>query len=105
MKILVIFLLIFGAILIGGCVQNSQNIDSGLGGSYSCVYESRHTGCGGKGWSEWKAECYAFNMDDYKEGWTPEKVCGKYAGSDTDCGGGCCIGIEYRNNTLSRNGC
>lgn len=86
-------------VVLSGCSESSES------GSYSCTYESRHTGCGGVGWSEWKAECFAFNMDDYKEGWTPETVCGKYTGSNTNCEQSCCIDIEYRNNTLSTNAC
>ena len=95
MKIIAICCILI-SLMIYGCSESSM---------YSCNYESRHSGCGGKGWSEWKSECYPFNMDDYKEGWTPEKVCQKYSGSDTKCGESCCDYIEYRNNKLSGGGC
>jgi len=103
--LLIVILIALVAIAISFFLLQGLNWVPSESGSYSCSYESRHTGCGGKEWSEWKAECYAFNMDDYKEGWTPEKVCGKYTGSDTNCEGGCCIDIEYMNNKLSRDRC
>jgi hypothetical protein len=78
----------------------------GDGGSlYCCAYESRSTGCGGVGWSDWAAESFTFNIDDYIEGWTPEQVCGKFSGSDTECSATCCIDVEYRSNTLSGGAC
>ncbi len=83
-------------IVLSGCSES---------GSYSCTYESRRTGCGGTGWTKWETECFAFNMDDYKDEWTPEMVCEAYTGSDTKCEQSCCIYIEYRNNILSTNGC
>lgn len=96
MRTYALFSLLFLLIIISGCSENT---------SYSCTYESRHTGCGGKEWTIWVKDCVAFNMDDYKEGWTPEKVCEKYSGTDTNCGGGCCIEIEYRNNMISKGTC
>jgi hypothetical protein len=96
MKQFSILILILSSFILFGCTENS---------TYSCIYESRHTGCGGKEWTEWGTECNAFNMDNYKEDWTPEKVCQKYSGTDTNCGGGCCIEIEYRNNQLSKSSC
>jgi len=96
MKIMIAICFMLISIMIYGCSESS---------SYSCNYESRHTGCGGKTWTSWEKGCYAFNIDDYKEGWTPEKVCGKFSGSDTECGGGCCIYTEYRDNEISRGGC
>jgi hypothetical protein len=89
-----IFFLIF--LVLFGCVEE---------GYYTCTYEERHTGCGGKGWTDWKSECINIDMDDYKEGWTPQKVCGKYSGSDTNCGGSCCIYIQYQNNRVSPGEC
>ena len=93
--ILLISFLILITVL-SGCIESE---------SYSCSYESRRTGCGGKGWSTWESECFEFNMDDYKDEWTPQMVCKKYTGSDTSCGGSCCVYIEYRDNSLSTNGC
>jgi hypothetical protein len=81
---------------------------AGCGGDdsiYCVTYESRHTGCGGAGWSDWEPDHYEFNMDDYKEGWTPEDVRDKFTGTATNCGGGCCIEIEYLNAQLSDGGC
>jgi hypothetical protein len=75
------------------------------GGTYCCTYESRHTGCGGVGWSDWESESYEFNIDDYVEGWTPELVCDKFTGSDTECSATCCINTEYRSNTLADGTC
>ncbi len=85
-------------VLIAGCGISS-------GGMYSCSYESRHTGCGAKGWTDWEEKCENINMDNYREDWTPEKVCGKYSGSDTNCGESCCIYVEYRNTDISRGKC
>ena len=97
----IFFLLIcFGAIsiasFIAGCEEDTV---------YHCTYEVRSTGCGGKGWGPWKTECFQFDIEDYKEDWTPEKVCNQFKGSDTHCGGGCCIYVEYRNNRLSHGEC
>ena len=89
-------LIVACAMVITSCSQGS---------TYCCTYESRHTGCGGVGWSQWETEYYEFDIDDYKEGWTPEQVCNKFTGSDTECGGGCCIEVQYRNNRLSSGGC
>ena len=75
------------------------------GGVYACNYESRYTGCGGVGWSDWETECYEFNIDDYLEDWTPERVCNKFTGTDTECGGGCCIEVQYQNTELSSGSC
>jgi hypothetical protein len=85
-------------VLVAGCLDDK-------GGTYCCRYEERHTGCGGAGWSDWEKATFSFNIDDYKEGWTPERICDQYSGSDTSCGGGCCISIQYRNNQLSGGSC
>jgi hypothetical protein len=85
-------------VFMAGCLEDD-------GGSYCCRYEERHTGCGGAGWSDWEKGAFSFNIDDYREGWTPEKVCDKFTGSDTSCGGGCCITIQYRNNQLTSGSC
>jgi hypothetical protein len=77
----------------------------GGGGQQHCSYESRHTACGGSGWGNWTTECYAFNLDDYKEGWTAERVCQKFSGSDSECSTTCCIYVEYRNSTVGSGGC
>jgi len=26
-------------------------------------------------WKEWQSEQFEFNLDDYKEGWSAERVC------------------------------
>jgi hypothetical protein len=84
------------AMVITGCADDSIH----------CVtYETRHTGCGGVGWSEWTTEHYEFNMDDYQDGWTPEDVRDKFTGSKTECGGGCCIEVQYQNAQVSSGGC
>ncbi len=88
-----------------GCGDILGGSGDGSGGTYACSYESRSSGCGGVGWSDWTAQCYQFNIDDYQEGWTPERVCNKYTGSDTECGGSCCIYVEYRNTTLKSGTC
>ncbi len=77
----------------------------GGGTLYHCTYETRHSACGGGDWSEWTSECYAFDLDDYQTGWTPQMVCDKFSGSDTECGGSCCIYVEHRNTTLADGGC
>ncbi len=78
-----------------GCGEGSG------GGTYCCQYETRSTGCGGTGWKEWESGTDEFDIVDYQEGWTPERVCNKYTGSGTECGGSCCINYQYRDNTLS----
>ncbi len=93
---------IIAVVAIAGCIGDE---DGSGEDTYCCRYEVRSTGCGGKGWSDWKAELQTFNINDYKEGWTPAKVCDKYTGSTTTCGGGCCIFVEYRNNRLSQGSC
>jgi len=87
------------AAVTGGCGG-----DEG-GGLYCCTYESRHSACGGGNWTPWVTEHYEFNLDDYVEGWTPERVCAKFSGADTECAGGCCIDTENRNNILSGGSC
>jgi hypothetical protein len=92
------------AVVMGTCVLIAGCGEDG-GGIYCCTYESRHTACGGGDWTAWEAEFYQFNIDDYLEDWTPERVCNKFTGSDTECGGGCCIYVEYSNNNLSSGEC
>jgi len=75
------------------------------GGLYCCTYESRHSACGGGNRTAWETLSYEFNIDDYVEGWTPEQVCAKFSGSDTECAGSCCIDTEQRNNILSGGSC
>jgi hypothetical protein len=77
----------------------------GEGEVFCCRYEKRSTGCGGTGWKAWQSESHEFNLDDYKEGWDAQRVCDKFSGSDTECGGSCCINVEYRNTQLSSGGC
>jgi hypothetical protein len=89
-------LIVASAAVITGC---------GDGSIYCVTYETRHTGCGGVGWSDWETEHYEFNIDDYREDWTPERVRDKFTGSATECGGGCCIEVQYRNTSLSSGGC
>ncbi|MBN2067693.1 MAG: hypothetical protein JW744_04455 [Candidatus Diapherotrites archaeon] len=84
------------AIALSGCTEI---------GSYSCRYESRHTGCGGKDWTAWQQECVEFDMEDYVDDWTPQMVCEKYTGSGTHCSETCCIYTEYRNNVFAGGGC
>jgi hypothetical protein len=90
------------ATLIAGC---TEDFEGNGGDTYCCRYETRYTGCGGKGWSDWEKESYSFNINDYKEGWTPQRVCDKYTGSTESCGGGYCIFVEYRNTRLTRGSC
>lgn len=75
------------------------------GGVYCCTYESRHTACGGSDWTDWESEVDEFNIDNYKDDWTPQRVCDKYTGSWNECSSTCCINGEYRNNTLTRGSC
>lgn len=85
--------------LVAGC-------DGIVGGTvYCCTYESRYTGCGGVGWNDWEAEQYEFDLEDYKDGWDAERVCDKFTGSATECGGGCCIEVQYQNTELARGTC
>jgi hypothetical protein len=100
--IILVVLIVLGTIFF---VIANLDFSSSSSGSYSCTYETRHTGCGGVTWTDWTKECYSFDIDDYKEDWTPERVCNKYTSSDTNCGGSCCIEIEYRNNVLPKGSC
>jgi hypothetical protein len=72
---------------------------------FHCTYEHRATECGGTNWSAWETECYEFDLEDYEEGWDADRVCDKFSGSDTACGGGCCIYVEYQNNVVAEGGC
>jgi len=99
MAMIAVVALVAVAVVPGGCGD-----DEG-GGVYCCTWESRHTGCGGTDWTAWETEQDEFNIDDYLEGWTPERVCNKYTGSDTACSDTCCIYVEKRNNTLTSGPC
>jgi len=90
------YILLFLLISLFGCLEQ---------GIYTCKYEERHSGCGGKTWTDWESKCLDIDMEDYKEGWTPEKVCSEYSGSDTNCGGSCCIYVQYRNNQVAPGSC
>ena len=97
-------LLWVGALLMSVASVSGCGDDEG-GGIYCCSYESRHTGCGGTGWTDWESKSEQFNIDDYLEGWTPERVCNKYTGNDTECSDTCCINIQLRNNQLTSGPC
>jgi hypothetical protein len=97
-QLLAMALVLYAAATLPGCGEEG-------GGVYACRYESRHSACGGGDYTDWAAECYSFNIDDYLDGWTPEQVCDKFTGSDNECGGSCCITVEYRNNVLSGGTC
>ena len=75
------------------------------GGVYCCTYESRYSACGGGDYSDWEINYYEFNIDDYLEAWSPEKVCDKSSGTDTSCSATCCIYSEDRNNVLCSGSC
>jgi hypothetical protein len=49
------FILLLVLAIFSGCLEET--------GIYSCTYESRSTGCGGKGWKSWKTECYEFDIE------------------------------------------
>jgi len=92
-------LILMASLLTAGCGGEEG------GGLYCCTYESRHSACGGGNWTAWEIQHYEFDLDDYVEGWTPEQVCAKFSGSDTECAGGCCIDTQDRNNVLSGGAC
>jgi hypothetical protein len=98
-----IFLVVF--LIIPGCCFDTDDFDYYDEGTYGCAYESRHSGCGGKDWSAWESGCFEFSMDDYREEWTPDRICNEYSGSDTSCSSTCCIYTQYRNTKLSSGGC
>lgn len=79
--------------------------DGVAGTEYCCSYESRHTGCGGVDWTDWVAEAFSFDLEDYRDDWDADRVCNQFSGSDEECGGGCCIYVEYRDTTLQRGAC
>jgi hypothetical protein len=103
MRYLIMFgiLAVISLTMFASCAEDS----GGGGGVYACNYEKRATGCGGIGWGDWEAYSYEFDIDDYVEGWTPERVCDKFSGSDTHCAGGCCIDIQYQNNEVAKGEC
>ncbi len=97
MKMLIIILA--GSLLfVGGCGEDGNTL-------YNCSYQSRHTACGGGDWTAWESACYQFDMDDYLDDWTPQRVCDKFSGSDTECSATCCINVEYQNNQLASGTC
>jgi hypothetical protein len=96
-SVLAALLLSAGVVLLG-CGGEGSTI-------YHCTYETRHSGCGGGDWTAWTSECYRFDLEDYQEGWTPQRVCDKFSGSDTACESSCCIYVEHRNTTLAEGGC
>jgi len=96
--LLAIILLLAIVLVNMGCIE-------GGGSVYSCTYEKRSTGCGGKGWKEWKASCHEFDMEDANDDWTPEKECEDYQGSKTHCAASCCIEVQFRNLQIHNNGC
>ena len=100
-----LFCFVFIALIIPGCCFDVDDFNYDDGEIYGCSYESRHSGCGGKDWTAWESECFEFNIEDYKEGWSPERICNQYTGSDTSCSSTCCIYTQYRNNQLSYGGC
>lgn len=75
------------------------------GGVYCCTFESRHSACGGGDYTPWETNYYEFNIDDYVEGWSPNDVCDKFSGTDTNCSATCCVYSEDRNNVLSSGAC
>lgn len=100
-------LLRFGLSLVTAGALLAIPVGCGLGEDtiYSCTYETRYSQCGGGNYSPWEQVCYEFDMDDYQDDWTPQRVCNKFTGSDVECGGGCCIYVDYRNNVLSDDEC
>jgi hypothetical protein len=96
-------LLLSFAIIMTGC--GSDDDDSGGGEIYSCSYESRYwSDCTGD-YSDWEHTCYQFNMDDYVDDYTPEKVCDNMTSGGTHCESTCCINTYVRNKELNNGGC
>ncbi len=95
-------LVVLGASLLCTCLFCACGGGDG-GGNYACSYESRHTGCNNSTWTEWEAECFSFNSDDYYI--TPEEVCANVTDGGVYCEAGCCIDTEFRNVDLSAGDC
>ena len=85
------------------CLASACGDESG--GTYCCTFESRRSACGGGDYTAWETEYYEFSLDDYLEGWDAQRVCGKFDGTDTACGGGCCIYTEDRLLSVSPGAC
>jgi hypothetical protein len=94
---------VFILVTLGACLLTVGCGDEG--GVYCCTFESRHSACGGGDYTPWEAEYYEFNIDDYQEGWSPDRVCNKFSGGDTTCSATCCVNSEDRNNVLSAGSC
>ena len=74
-------------------------------GPFCCRWEERNTGCGNKGWGEWRPGETEMESDSLKVGLTPQAFCDTFDGMSTTCAGGCCINIERRNITLESGAC
>ncbi len=77
--------------------------DGGSGGVMSCTWESRHSACGGGGWTSWSTQCDEFQPSDYTI--SPQEHCANMASNDTSCAGSCCIYVEGRASALRNGGC
>ena len=95
---------IVGAVGIAALLLASACGDE-AGGTYCCTFESRHSACGGGDYTTWETKYYEFDLDDYVEGWSPQRVCDKFSGNDTECSATCCIYTEARNNVVSGGSC
>jgi hypothetical protein len=80
-----------------GCPSKDDSNDR-----YACVWESRHSACGGGSYTAWATQCDEFLASDYYI--SPQEHCANMASSDTSCAGDCCIYVEGRNPTLQAGG-
>jgi hypothetical protein len=86
--------LLLGALLLTllvGCSEDESAVE------VACVYETRHSGCNNGNYTSWETECIDFSSDTLIEGLSPSDACFNFARNDVECGGSCCISVEYRN--------
>lgn len=91
-----ISIIILSGLLCSLLAQCSSSDDND-GGCFSCLAESRRTGCGGAGFTEWEET--SITIEEPRDGLNPEEFCKDTfpAGGETNCSATCCIEIQYRN--------
>ena len=87
--VLVALVLLLASMGLAACGDDGPSI-------FSCTFEQRKTSCGSSSFGEWEAECRTIDFE-LRDGLSPEQFCqNAYSGSDTECGGGCCLDFQFR---------
>lgn len=74
-----------------GCEDDESAVE------VACVYETRHSGCNNGTYTSWETECVDFSSDTLIESLAPSQACFDFTRNDVECGGSCCISVEFRN--------